>query len=233
VLSQQVRGLVGLAATTGLLILVWAAVTGPVALIGSSGRGLAARPTDPTPSATTPPTDGPESAREIIGNRPQQLDLSWLGDLIAWTLLLGLLAAVVAGLSWLWRNRWHRREQPDDVGFDVLPEIDTVGETLARDAHAQLSAVAEGTPRNGIVACWLRLEQVIAKAGLPRHRWETSAEFTVRVLKVLDIDPRAIGILAGLYREARFSRHELDEHARTTAESALRQLHDDLHEPSR
>jgi hypothetical protein len=83
------------------------------------------------------------------------------------------------------------------------------------------------------VACWLRLEQVIAAAGFPRHRSETSAEFTVRVLKVLDVDPRAISALARLYREARFSTHELGEDARTTAESALLRLHEDLQEPSR
>ena len=232
-LTQQVRGLVGLAGTAALLVLVWAAVTGPVALLGSSGRRLGPRSPGPTPSSPTAGPDGPQSAREIIGNRPRQLDLSWVGDLIAWAIFLGVVGVVAAGTGWLWRNRWHRPERPGRVEFDVLPEIDSVADMLARDARAQLAAVAEGTPRNGIVACWLRLEQVIAEAGLPRHRSETSAEFTVRVLKVLDVDPRAISALARLYREARFSTHELGEDARTTAESALLRLHEDLQEPSR
>jgi hypothetical protein len=49
-------------------------------------------------------------------------------------------------------------------------------------------------------------------------------------LHTLDLDPRAIGELSHLYREARFSEHELDETARTTARSALQQLHSDLQE---
>jgi hypothetical protein len=51
------------------------------------------------------------------------------------------------------------------------------------------------------------------------------------VLRTLDVDPRAISTLGRLYREARFSSHELGEDARTTATAALQQLHDDLHRP--
>ena len=71
------------------------------------------------------------------------------------------------------------------------------------------------------MACWLRLEEVVAEAGVPPRRSETSAEFVVRVLHSLDLDPRAIGALAALYREARFSEHELGEDARTAARAAL------------
>ncbi|MGA9748583.1 MAG: DUF4129 domain-containing protein, partial [Nocardioides sp.] len=85
-----------------------------------------------------------------------------------------------------------------------------------------------GSPRNGIVACWARLEDAVADAGVPRNRHETSAEFTVRVLHVLDLDPRAIGDLARLYREARFSEHELAESARDDARDALARLQSDL-----
>jgi hypothetical protein len=42
------------------------------------------------------------------------------------------------------------------------------------------------------------------------------------------VDPGSIGRLAALYREARFSGHPLGEDARTAAEAALRQLHQDL-----
>ena len=68
----------------------------------------------------------------------------------------------------------------------------------------------------------------MAAAGLPRSRHETSAEFVVRVLHRLDLDPRAIGELAALYREARFSDHQLGEEARERARAALERLHADL-----
>ncbi|MGH3445286.1 MAG: DUF4129 domain-containing protein, partial [Nocardioidaceae bacterium] len=53
-------------------------------------------------------------------------------------------------------------------------------------------------------------------------------EFTVRVLHSLDLDPAAIGRLAGLYRAARFSEHEPTEQDRTAAREALRSIDAEL-----
>jgi len=52
---------------------------------------------------------------------------------------------------------------------------------LTADAPVQLAALQEGTPRNAIVACWLRLEKAAGQAGVARHPAETSTEFTARV----------------------------------------------------
>lgn len=215
-------------AAAGLVVLVWASVSGPVAVFGSAGPRMA--PTaEPTPSASpTPEPDLPPSGRELFGDRTPQLDLSWVGDLLAWTILLGLLGLAVLVGRWLWRHRWRLPERPGEVDFEVLPTVQAATARLARDAAARLSAVGQGTPRDGILRCWLRLEQVVAEAGFPREPWETSAEFTVRVLRSLDVDPRSIGVLADLYREARFSSHTLGEAARTTAADALRRFQDDL-----
>jgi hypothetical protein len=60
------------------------------------------------------------------------------------------------------------------------------------------------------------------------RRSETSAEFVVRTLRAIDVDPRPIGALAALYREARFSDHELGEARRTAAREALQALHEEL-----
>jgi hypothetical protein len=113
------------------------------------------------------------------------------------------------------------------VEFEVLPDV-VVQEALRDDAEAQLAAVGEGSVRNGIVGCWLRLEEIVASAGYPRSPAETSSEFVVRVLKSLDLDPRAAATLAALYREARFSAHRLGEDERTAARSALQALHEEL-----
>ena len=209
----------------GLLVLVWAATTGPVRMLRDSGRRYVFEP--PTPIAS--PSDGSTPARslpEVTKDIKPIADLSWLGDLIATGALLLVCIAVLLGLRWLWLHRWHPPEQPEEVPFDVLPA--QVAASISNDRAAQLEAVAEGAPRNGIVACWLRLQASVEEAGVPPRRSDTSAEFVQRVLRSLDLDPRAVATLAALYREARFSEHPVGEDARTAARAALESLHDDL-----
>ncbi len=50
----------------------------------------------------------------------------------------------------------------------------------------------------------------------------------MRFLHALDLDPRPVAALAGLYHEARFSTHTLTEDARERAIAALEAIHDDL-----
>lgn len=218
-------GLVPTLVVLGLLVLVWAATTGPVSMLHASGRRFVFHPRPPVP---TTPTDGPTTGnlRETTRNVRPSADLSWVGDLIATTVLLAVCVAIFLGLRHLWLRRWQAPVQPVEVEFDVLP--DRLIEALQRDVDAQLVAVEEGDARNGIVACWLRLQEIVAEAGLPARASETSAEFVVRTLKTLDLDPRAIGALAALYREARFSEHEMGEDRRTAARAALLDLREDL-----
>jgi hypothetical protein len=212
----------------GLLLLLWAATTGPVRLVGPSGRRFQREyPPTPTPSPS-PATGGPApSGRTLTGGAPTY-DLSWLGDLVTWTLLLVLVLAVVYGVVWLWQNRWRGGPRPVEREFAVLPEAGALPAAITEGADEQLAAVLGGTPRDGIIRCWLRLEEAVARAGVVRAPSETSAELTVRVLRTLDVDPRAVASLARLYREARFSRHPLGEDSRVAARAALTRLHRDL-----
>jgi hypothetical protein len=228
----RANGLFAVATATGLVILVLAAAAGPVGILSPSGRRFVFQPRSPAATPTESSTGTTKNLREATEDVRQTADLAWLGQLVVWAIFLALLVGVALVVRRLWQERWRRPDKPADVAFDVLPEA-TVTEALRDDVASQLVAVAEGDPRNGIVACWLRLEEVVAAAGLPRSPWETSAEYTVRILHALDLDPRAIGALSQLYREARFSEHELDETARTTARSALQQLHSDLREAAR
>lgn len=209
----------------GLLVLVWAATTGPVRMLRGSGRTHPIGTRIP-PAPTVSGTADPGNLREATKDVQPQFHLAWLGDLIMYALFLGACLVALLAVRWLWLHRWRPPEKPVEVEFEVLPGA--IIEALRHDVDAQLAAVEQGDARNGIVACWLRLQEIVAAAGLPPHPSETSAEFVVRTLKALDLDPRAIGTLAALYREARFSEHEIGEDGRTAARSALHVLHDDL-----
>ena len=82
---------------------------------------------------------------------------------------------------------------------------------LLRSADQRIALLRTGAPRNAIVAAWLDLETSVAATGLPRDPAETSTEFTERVIGTWDVDRLRLGDLAALYREARFSVHELGE----------------------
>ena len=82
-------------------------------------------------------------------------------------------------------------------------------------------ALAEGDAANGIVACWVRLEDAVVASGIGRAPAETSSELTMRVLRARAVDADALACLAALYREARFSRHDLGEPDRQRAVDVL------------
>jgi hypothetical protein len=139
-------------------------------------------------------------------------------------LLLLMLAAYI-----VYRTRlWFQDLEPEEPDFDVLPDVQAA---LAEAAEEQRQELLTGSPRNAIVACWVRLEEVVERAGLPRDRTETSTEFTARVLSTYVVDRSAIDTLAALYREARFSAHELSEPHRRRAIAALDELHAQLRRP--
>ena len=139
-----------------------------------------------------------------------------------WTLIALATALVVAKL---WRERpsfgWRRRRRPEEP-FDLLPDV---ARTVSADAAEQRAALRTGAPRDAIVACWLRLEASVVAAGVERRPSDTSTELVERVLTEHQVNPNSLAALAGLYREARFSDHEMHEAARATAISALDQVH--------
>jgi hypothetical protein len=103
---------------------------------------------------------------------------------------------------------------------------------LLADAAEQRRVLSVGEPRNAVVACWQRFEDQAATAGIERHPWETSAEFTLRVLDLADADGHAVAVLAGLYREARFSEHPVTEDDRAAALAALDSIHRTIGAPA-
>ena len=84
--------------------------------------------------------------------------------------------------------------------------------------------IGEGSPRNAIVATWVRLEQAVEGEWFPHRPEETPSELVERALSSYHLDGDAIRRLAALYREARFSTHPVTEDHRLEAADCLRRL---------
>lgn len=219
-----------LATALVVVLATWAASIGPDRVFGDEPVG-SSRPASDADNLTPPPLP-PQTA-----DPDEQTDERRWGDIVLFAIELGLLLAflfvVVVGIRWMTADmkderRWRRRYRPR-VAFEVLPaESELAAEEMVRDAAEQLALLRGGSPRNGIVACWHRFEVQARAVGIGREPWETSAEFTLRVLDLVAADVHAVAELAGLYREARFSDHEILESARSAAVDALERIHRSL-----
>ena len=212
-----------------LVLVTWAATIGPSGVL--TGEGPAA--VRPTPTPTTEPAS-PVSPGDIERIRERVDNREAPGWVTAVALVLELLVAAVAlyvvwrGVRWA-RDTWDARRRspprPAEVEFDVLEAPALLSAELRGDADEQRRLLADGTPRNGIVECWHRFEQQAAGLGFEREPWETSSEFTLRMLELVSADPHAVTVLNELYREARFSEHPLSEEHRQRARDALDAVH--------
>lgn len=186
-------------------------------------------PVEETDDDATPDDEGDE----------QDEDESWgpfdlpVRASLALLLLLGAVGLVLVSLRYL-RFALRRGQLSGRVGVrgstEGEPESDpgTDAAELGRAVQADLLSLDEGTPRNAIVATWVRLEQAAERIGFSRQPADTASEFAARALATYAMDRGAIRTLAALYLEARFSRHPLTEEHREQARTCLRRLQDDL-----
>jgi hypothetical protein len=212
-----------------VLLVTWAASIGPSEVLRGDGFGKASPTVEPSGSTTASGGAQPIPSPEHAGDGK--------GLLHVMALVLNLATVAVAVLlvvwlvRWLRRLRWVRRARVariaavEQTAFDVLQPSEAVARELLSDADAQRTALTGGTPRNGIVECWHRFELAAAAAGVDRQVWETSSEHTLRILNLVEAAPAPVSRLAGLYREARFSEHELTEADRAAALESLDEIH--------
>jgi hypothetical protein len=142
-----------------------------------------------------------------------------------------LLWLLMRGLVWLQEELASRRDRTPKVTtveFDVLEDPEPLVQEMRRDADEQLELLLGGEPRNAIVACWERFEEQAERVGLARRSWETSSEFTLRLLDAVTADAGAVSALASLYREARFSEHVITEANRQEAIAQLRLIRESV-----
>ena len=206
-------------------------------LAASIGTGDVLRGDGPTRVAGTPEVPTPTTdAGAIPASGPDLTDQNdrptWLA-VVQIIVIGGFVAAALFGCAMLLRRlrlpRLKRKAAPGEaIDFEVLPPASAIASAIAADADRQWQALLSGAPRNAIVACWNRFEVQAAAAGVQRERWETSSELTLRVLTTIGASPSAVIGLADVYREARFSRHEVGEDLRDRAVELLREIQDSL-----
>jgi uncharacterized protein DUF4129 len=155
-------------------------------------------------------------------------------QIIAW-ILGGLIAAAIVTLAVIFLihlvrqlqgQRWRRDKEDDGDLAEMTPE--DVAKALTEAVDETLVTIERGETREAIIACWLRLEDVVADAGIEKTPAETASELTERVLGTHQVSRQTLSRLADLYREARFSVHPLGDDARREAREALEQIRREL-----
>ena len=208
------------------MLATWAASVGPREVVLGDG------PPPRIPlgeSSSAPDVEIPGKNEPVAPPVREEDPAAWVDVLVAAVkLLLGLLA-LIALITAMRRIRSPKRASrtpstDTTVDFEVLDPQRAV-QAMASDATAQWELLTSGTPRNGVVACWHRFEVQASSIGLAREPWETSSEFALRLLDLVDADPAAVRDLSALYREARYSDHEIDEASRERARAALDVIH--------
>jgi hypothetical protein len=206
------------------LAVVAAATAGPAPR--DPVRSLPVTGPGPAPSSTpTPVRTAPEQDLEHVTNQVQ-VDVP-VADLV----VIGVLV-VFALVALLLRRRRVRPDQAPPPGAgpvlragpasfaDARPLIDRA---LAA-AEDELADRAHREPRDAVVACWLRLEEGAAAAGVRRLPAQTPTEFTTALLAALvpgETERAALEELRRLYAQARFGSSPLDDAAPQRAAVAL------------
>ena len=211
-----------------LLAVVWAAaVPRPERVIPSLRPGLEVDQEAPAEGFGGYDPDVPV-ARDPTGGAETS---DALAALLGWGafVLVGLMAGVA--LWFLVRYlvasaRERRRPLPPDVVADL--DLDVLAVAVATGAGGRMDALSAGTPAEGVIAAWVHLEATLHEAGVPLAPSRTSTEVALDVLRRFAVDPVTLRTLADLYREARWSRHELTEDDRVRAGEAYRALDADV-----
>jgi hypothetical protein len=154
---------------------------------------------------------------------------SWAVWLVVIMVVGALLLGLVVGpaMAWLpgfglWFSRRGRPGEPPEVEDEVAPP------PLADAIEQGLRELDQGGPGEGVIASWVQLERAAADAGTHRAAPDTPSELAGRLIDRHPVSSGPLLRLADLYREARFSRHQLPESARAEARAALEQLRAEL-----
>jgi hypothetical protein len=214
-----------------LLMVMFAARSGPDRIFTGPLHDPSVHPITPTLSIPTlPGLPRNHHQQGLLHSNPFFTTVGWMLRVAFALCALWLLYRAFRWVEEALNNLRARRRptRPVPVDFDVLDDPEPLVEEIRRGADEQFELLLGGHPRNAIVACWDRFEEHAERVNAARKPWETSSEFTLRLLDAVSADPAAVARLEALYREARFSDHEIDETRRDAAIEALRAIHASL-----
>ncbi|GBE22377.1 MAG TPA: DUF4129 domain-containing protein [Actinobacteria bacterium] len=109
---------------------------------------------------------------------------------------------------------------------DMEPVEEPAFSGLIDDLLAELDR--SGDPRAVVIGAYARMEEALGKDGVVRRSVETPLEFLDRALRRLSVSGHAAKRLTGLFAEARFSPHVIDEGMSAEAIDALSEIRDEL-----
>jgi hypothetical protein len=145
----------------------------------------------------------------------------------AYLVVAVVLVLVAAGLALLAAGLLHRpagrRRTPRAGGAD-LAAADAPATALPAAVDRALDAVEDPDAREAVVRAWLLLGRAAAESGTPPRAAETATEYALRLAGERGLPADAVTALAGLYREARFSTHEVRTEQRDRARAHLLSL---------
>jgi Domain of unknown function (DUF4129) len=140
--------------------------------------------------------------------------------------LLGAVAALLAAAVLVAVALWLRQRRRAAATSHDRPAAPSPLADAVAAGTAALGATAGA--REAIIACYAAMEASLATAGSPRRAADTPEELLSRAEGEGIIRTPAARRLTALFREARFSPHQLADDQRQAALAALREIADDL-----
>ncbi len=183
---------------------------------------------DPRPSIPVEPREAAEQTRTQIP--------SWLGT-AALAVFGAALAAALGYLLWTLLRAAARRVTRRLPARPARRSAEGTAREVVAAVDAGLVELDDRStdPRTAVIACWVRLEEAAAGAGVPRLTGDTATDLVTRLLRgdpstgvpaIVSAD--VLAEFAHVYREARYATRPVDERTRDQARAALRRLRGEL-----
>jgi hypothetical protein len=121
------------------------------------------------------------------------------------------------------RSRGGAATAAYDPGEESRDDSETALRRRVAEELTTLSADldADTDPREVVIACYLRMEGALARAGSPRGAAETPLELLSRVLGEQAVPDADVRRLTALFTEARFSTHPVTDEMRAAARRSV------------
>ena len=186
-------------------------------LVNINPHGQAGRASSPPPPRGLPgrlhlPKSAPSSTSHLPINQ------------VLYGLAAALLVAAIVALS---LKAWRQRRLSPALELEA-PAEDYGGTLQEAILGGQRALLELDDARAAIIACYVAMEQSLARAGTERSVAETPDELLAKAAGQLLISADAASRLTSLFYEARFSSHPLDHNQKEAAERALAELASEL-----